>query len=67
MKTGDLVTYKQRPDLQQFPCPWSRMGLVTSHAAVQQDSGKILERWKVYWYDSRHECWYPEKDLELAR
>ena len=28
MKIGDLVTYKQRADLQQFPCPWGRMGII---------------------------------------
>ena len=67
MKVGDLVTYKQSPDNQVYPCPWSRMGLVTAYGFVQQDSGKQLTRWKVYWYDSEHECWYHEKDLESAR
>ena len=28
MKIGDLVTYKQREDLQEFPCPWHRMGII---------------------------------------
>ena len=67
MKVGDLVTYKQRPDLQVFPCPWSRMGLVTNTGIVQQDCGTQITRWRVYWYDSAHECWYHEKELESAR
>ena len=67
MRIGDLVTYKQSPDNQVYPCPWSRMGLVTTYGFVQQDSGKQLTRWKVYWYRSKNESWYHEKDLESAR
>ena len=67
MRIGDLVTYRQHPDNQVYPCPWSRMGLVTTYGFVQQDSGKQLTRWKVYWYASENESWYHEKDLESAR
>ena len=67
MKIGSLVTYKQSPDNQVYPCPWSRMGLVTAYGFVHEDDEEYIPRWKVYWYDSKHECWYPQNDLEDAR
>ena len=66
MKIGSLVTYKQHPDNQVYPCPWSRMGLVIAYGFAQRESGVRIPRWKVYWYDSEQECWYEEKDLEIA-
>ena len=66
MKIGNLVTYKQHPDNQVYPCPRSRMGVVTAYGFTQRESGVQIPRWKVYWYDSEQECWYEERDLEIA-
>lgn len=66
MKIGSLVTYKQHPFNQVYPCPWSRMGLVTAYGFTQDSGGSETPRWKVYWCDSEQECWFNEKDLEIA-
>ena len=66
MKIGNLVTYKQHPDNQVYPCPWSRMGLVIAYGFTQDSGGSETPRWKVYWYASERAGWYHEKDLERA-
>jgi len=67
VKIGNLVTYKQHPLNQVYPCPWSRMGLVIAYGFTQDSGGSETPRWKVYWYDSKGEGWYHDKDLERAR
>ena len=67
MKVGDLVTYKQREDLQQFPCPWGRMGLILGKGEYSTKSGKRIRRWKVYWFGSTNEGYWAADDLEVAR
>ena len=67
MKVGDLVTYKQREDLQEFPCPWGRMGLILGKGEYSTKSGKRIRRWKVYWFGSTNEGYWAADDLEVAR
>jgi len=65
MKIGDLVTYKQRPDLQVFPCPWRRLGIVVGAAPGRlKESSKEIE---VYWWGSENIVAWREEELELAR
>ena len=67
MKPGDLVTYKQRADLQQFPCPWDRMGLIVGKGEYSTKSGKRVKRWKVYWFGSHNVVVWERRELEIAR
>ena len=67
MKTGDLVTYRQRADLQQFPWPWDRMGLIVGKGEYSTKSGKRVKRWKVYWFGSTNEVQWEAGELEIAR
>ena len=67
MKPGDLVTYKQRADLQKFPCPWGRMGLIVGKGEYSTKSGKRIRRWKVYWFGSKNEVVWEARELEIAR
>jgi hypothetical protein len=64
VKIGDLVTYKQREDLQEFPCPWGRMGLIVGLGEYSTKSGKQIKRWKVYWFDSTNEVQWVAEELE---
>ena len=64
MKIGDLVTYKQRADLQQFPCPWDRMGII-----LRIGPGRLKEsddEFEVYWYGSENIVSWQEQALELV-
>ncbi len=63
MKIGDLVTYKQREDLQQFPCPWHRMGIVLGIAPGSTTSVEF----EVYWYSAGNIVSWAEEDLEIAQ
>ena len=67
MKRGDLVTYRQRADLQQVPCPWNRMGLIVGKGEYSTKSGKRVKRWKVYWFGSKNEVLWAVEELEIAR
>jgi hypothetical protein len=63
MKVGDLVTYKQRADLQVFPCPWDRMGIILGIGPGRlKDSPDEFE---VYWYGSENIVSWQEQALEL--
>ena len=65
MKIGDLVTYKQRDDLQQFPCPYNRMGII-----ISMGPGRLKEsddEAEVYWYGSENVVVWGKSQLELAR
>ena len=64
MKVGDLVTYKQRADLQQFPCPWGRMWSI-----LLIGPGRLKEsddEFEVYWYGSENIVSWQEQALELV-
>ena len=64
MKIGDLVTYKQRADLQQFPCPWRRMGII-----IRMGPGRLKEsdeEFEVYWYDSQNIVSWQGQALEVV-
>jgi len=67
MKIGDLITYTQRADLQQFPAPWARMGIIIGKGEYSTKSGKRVSRWRIYWYDSKHDGFWDESGLEIAR
>ena len=67
MKPGDLITYKQDANNQQFPCPWSRMGIIMGEGSYGTKSGKRISRWKVYWFGSQNEVSWEKSQLELAR
>jgi len=67
MKIGDLVTYRQRVDLQKFPCPWDRMGLLVGKGEYSTKSGKRIARWKVYWFGSHNVVVWERRELEIAR
>ena len=67
MKPGDLITYKQDANNQQFPCPWSRMGIIMGEGSYSTKSGKRISRWKVYWFGSQNEVSWEKSQLELAR
>ena len=65
MKIGDLVTYKQREDLQEFPCPWERLGIIV---AIERGRPKDLpDRCEVHWYDSGNKVWWAQSELEPAQ
>ena len=64
MKIGDLVTYKQRADVQEFPCPGSRMGII-----LRIGPGRLKEsddEFEVYWYGSENIVSWQEQALELV-
>ena len=65
MKIGDLVTYKQREDLQEFPCPYGRMGIIIRMGPERFEESE--EEFEVYWYDSQNIVLWHEKALEIAR
>jgi hypothetical protein len=67
VKIGDLVTYRQRADLQKFPCPWRRMGLILGKGEYSTKSGKRIARWKVYWFGSQNKTVWEARELEIAR
>jgi len=71
VKIGDLVTYKQREDLQEFPCPWHRMGIIITAdgnaKAVPCLPTATQVIFEVYWYASRNVCSHLEKGLEIVR
>jgi hypothetical protein len=69
MKIGDLVTYKQREDLQAFPCPWHRMGIIITEdgnakavPCLPRTTPRVI--FEVYWYDSGNVVSHLEKGLE---
>jgi hypothetical protein len=66
MKIGDLVTYKQRPDLQEFPCPWQRMGIIVGLDRPVSFDTELTPRCEVYWYGSNNKVWWAESQLELV-
>ena len=67
MKIGDLVTYKQRADLQEYPCPWHRMGIIVGlDRLVSYDTSKLAPRCEVYWCGSNNKVWWVESQLELV-
>ncbi len=59
MKTGDLVTWKQREDLRESPCPWRRMGTVVG-------IDPLSEELEVYWYSAENIVSWATEDLELV-
>ncbi len=72
MKVGDLITYKQSPDNQVYPCPWSRMGIIITEngnanavPCLPTDSPRVI--FEVYWYGSGNVVSHLEKALEIAR
>jgi hypothetical protein len=65
MKIGDLVTYKQRADLQEFPCPWHRMGIILGIGPGRLKESP--EEFEVYWYGSKNIVSWQEQALELVR
>ena len=67
MSIGDLITYTQHEDNQEFPCPWSRMGIIMGEGSYSTKSGKRISRWKVYWFGSQNEVSWEKSQLELAR
>jgi hypothetical protein len=70
MKIGDLVTYKQRADLQEFPCPWHRMGIIITEdgnaKAVPCLPTTTPVIFEVYWYGSKNIVSWQEQALELV-
>ena len=67
MRIGDLVTYKQSPDNQVYPCPWSRMGIIIGEGSYSTKRGKRISRWKVYWFGSENTVSWEKSQLEIAR
>ena len=67
MKPGDLITYTQDANNQQFPCPWSRMGIIIGEGSYSTKSGKRISRWKVYWFGSENTVAWEKSQLEIAR
>ena len=65
MKIGDLVTWKQRDDLKESPCPWRRMGIIVDIDTAWIDPSDY--RCEVYWYSSENKVWWEEAELELAQ
>ena len=70
MKIGDLVTYKQSPDNQVYPCPWHRMGIIITEdgnakAVPCLPTTTTTVIFEVYWYASRNVCSHLEKGLEI--
>ena len=53
--------------MQQFPCPWDRMGLIVGKGEYSTKSGKRVKRWKVYWFGSTNEVQWAAEELEIAR
>ena len=66
MKIGDLVTYKQRADLQEYPCPWQRMGIIVGLDRPVSFDTELTPRCEVYWYGSNNKVWWAEAQLELV-
>ena len=71
MKVGDVVTYKQRPDLAAHPTPWHRLGTIVSENGnakavplLPTDNPPVI--FEVYWWDSKNTVSYVEEGLEYA-
>ena len=65
MQVGDLVTYKQRIDLQEFPCLWHRLGIILDIDTAWINPNDY--RCEVYWYASGDKVWWEEAELEIAQ
>ncbi len=63
MKPGDMVTWKQRPDLrgEGFP-PYRRLGLILQHQTNPHVAGVV----EVLWLESQNTTWQKENGLELV-
>ena len=67
MKPGDMVTWKQRPDLrgEGFP-PYRRLGLILQYQinphVVKDPNGEF----EVLWLDSQNTTWHDKDGLEVV-
>jgi hypothetical protein len=62
MKPGDMVTWKQRPDLrgEGFP-PYRRLGLI-----LQRDPPYQQRDFEVLWLESQNTTYHNEDGLEVV-
>ena len=69
MKPGDMVTWKQRPDLrgEEFP-PYRRLGLILQYQKDHTNPiGKTYpEAFEVLWLKSENTTWHNEDGLEVV-
>ena len=66
MKVGDLITYKQSPDNQVYPCPWDRMGIILRIVPDDLLDNLPDDEFEVYWYGSGNIVAWQEQALELV-
>ena len=69
MKVGDLITYKQRPDLAAHPTPFRRLGTIVGEngnpkavPCLPTDNSPVI--FEVYWWDSENIVSYEERGLD---
>ena len=67
MQVGDLVTWKQRDDLRELPCPWRRLGIIVGLVPPAWDEFDVERRCNVHWYESGNTVNWAIDELELAR
>jgi len=61
MKPGDMVTWKQRPDLREWPPPYRRLGLILQESHLEGERG-----FEVLWLGSQNTTQHSEDGLELV-
>ena len=66
MKVGDMVTWKQRPDLrgEGIP-PYRRLGLILQHQTNPHVVGDPHGEFEVLWLESQNTTWQKEDRLEV--
>ena len=60
MKPGDLVTWKQRPDLREWPPPYRRVGII-----LHRDD-EFGRDFKILWFQSQNTTYHDEDGLEVV-
>jgi len=60
VKPGDLVTWKQRPDLREWPPPYRRVGII-----LQRDD-EFGRDFKILWLQSQNTTYHDEGGLEVV-
>ena len=68
MKPGDMVTWKQRPDLrgEGFP-PYRRLGLILQEAYLDPElKDDFVPGFEVLWLESQNTTVHSEDGLEVV-
>ena len=67
MKPGDLVTWKQRHDLREWPPPYRRLGLILQESYLDPElKDDFVPGFEVLWLASQNTTVHSEDGLEVV-